>query len=213
MIHEALKSLRLFHGLRQVVLAEQIGVTQSGIARIERQLSGPSKRTIEKYAKRFRVPISSILFLAKGLQDIKSGRKVNWDAPESHASETVAGILRMAEVECCVKRVDPQEIMLKEAMTAIRMFHDLTVEGLADKSGISKASIYRFEAGESFFTLGTLLKYSATFDIPLSSIFYLAEEFSKAKRGKHSSFKISDKAEIFLKVVRETARSEKRRQA
>lgn len=69
MIANALRLIRVFHDLKQIELADKMGVSKSYISEIEAGKKSPSIQLIEKYSEEFRIPVSSILFFAERLED------------------------------------------------------------------------------------------------------------------------------------------------
>lgn len=92
MIYEALRLIRVFHDLKQVELAEKLGVSKSHISEIENGNKSPSLDLIQRYADEFRIPVSSIMFFAEELPAAKSGDKVR-----SKIAGKVIDILRFVE--------------------------------------------------------------------------------------------------------------------
>ncbi len=92
MIHEALRLIRVFHDLKQVELAERLGVSKSHISEIEKGSKTPSLDLIQRYATEFKIPVSSIMFFAEELPNAKSGDKVR-----SKIAGKVIDILRFVE--------------------------------------------------------------------------------------------------------------------
>ena len=76
MINEALRLIRVFHDMKQVQLAERIGVSNSHISEIEKGVKTPSLELINAYAKEFGMPVSSIMFFAETLPKAKAGDRV-----------------------------------------------------------------------------------------------------------------------------------------
>lgn len=92
MIHEALRLIRVFHDLKQVELAEKLGVSKSHISEIEKGIKSPSLDLIQRYATEFKIPVSSIMFFAEELPNAKSGDKIR-----SKIAGKVIDILRFVE--------------------------------------------------------------------------------------------------------------------
>lgn len=92
MIHEALRLIRVFHDLKQVELAEKLGVSKSHISEIEKGNKFPSLDLIQRYATEFKIPVSSIMFFAEELPNAKSGDKIR-----SKIAGKVIDILRFVE--------------------------------------------------------------------------------------------------------------------
>lgn len=92
MINEALRLIRVFHDLKQVELAEKLGVSKSHISEIEKGNKSPSLDLIQRYATEFKIPVSSIMFFAEELPNAKSGDKIR-----SKIAGKVIDILRFVE--------------------------------------------------------------------------------------------------------------------
>lgn len=92
MIHEALRLMRVFHDLKQVELAEKLGISKSHISEIEKGNKSPSLDLIQRYATEFKIPVSSIMFFAEELPNAKSGEKIR-----SKIAGKVIDILRFVE--------------------------------------------------------------------------------------------------------------------
>lgn len=92
MLHEALRLIRVFHDLKQVELAEKLGVSKSHISEIEKGNKSPSLDLIQRYAAEFKIPVSSIMFFAEELPNAKSGDKIR-----SKIAGKVIDILRFVE--------------------------------------------------------------------------------------------------------------------
>lgn len=82
----------MFHDLKQVELAERLGVSKSHISEIEKGSKTPSLDLIQRYATEFKIPVSSIMFFAEELPNAKSGDKVR-----SKIAGKVIDILRFVE--------------------------------------------------------------------------------------------------------------------
>ena len=92
MINEALRLIRVFHDLKQVELADRLGISKSHISEIEKGTKTPSLDLIEKYSQAFKLPISAIMFFAEELPNAKAGDKVR-----SKIATKVIDILRFVE--------------------------------------------------------------------------------------------------------------------
>ncbi len=92
MINEALRLIRVFHDLKQVELAERLGVSKSHISEIEKGTKSPSLDLIEKYSREFKIPPSSIMFFAEELPNAQVGERVR-----SKIAVKVIDILRFVE--------------------------------------------------------------------------------------------------------------------
>ena len=67
MLNEALRLIRVYHDLRQSDAAEKIGVSKSYLSEIESGNKRPSLDLVEKYAKAFDIPASSIMFFSENV--------------------------------------------------------------------------------------------------------------------------------------------------
>ena len=76
MINEALRMFRVFYDLKQYELAEKLGVSQSYISEIEKELKSPSLDLIEKYSREIKIPVSSIMFFAEELPQARAGDRI-----------------------------------------------------------------------------------------------------------------------------------------
>jgi transcriptional regulator with XRE-family HTH domain len=83
MLAEALRLIRVFHDLKQNELADRLDMSASFISEIEKGHKTPSIDIIEKYAKEFKIPASSILFFSEQLE--KKG------GAENKAKSAIAG--------------------------------------------------------------------------------------------------------------------------
>lgn len=70
MYHRALKLIRQYHRLSQVELAGQLGLSKSFISELEKEGGKkPSVDVLERYAKHFSIPLSSLLLFAERTDD------------------------------------------------------------------------------------------------------------------------------------------------
>jgi len=92
MIHEALRLIRVFHDLKQVELAQRLGVSKSHISEIEKGNNTPSLDLIQRYAREFELPVSSLMFFAEELPNAKSGDKIR-----SKIAKKIINILHFIE--------------------------------------------------------------------------------------------------------------------
>lgn len=79
MINRALKTLRQFHDMRQAVLADRLGISNSYLSEIERGKKDPSIELLKKYSDIFEVPLSSIVVFSEtleGTHEISQVRKI-----------------------------------------------------------------------------------------------------------------------------------------
>lgn len=71
--------------------------------------------------------------------------------------------------------------MLNKALRLIRAFYDVSQSDLSDRLGISKSYLSEIESGKKQPSIDILNKYSAQFDIPLSSIMFFSENLDDGK--------------------------------
>ncbi len=69
MIGEALRLIRVYHDLKQKQVAEKLGLSTSYLSDIERGERVPTLETIERYAREFNMPVSSIMFFSENLDN------------------------------------------------------------------------------------------------------------------------------------------------
>lgn len=65
MYDRALKTIRQYHRLSQADLADQLEISRSYLNEIERNRKDPSLEVLNKYSKRFDVPLSSLMLFAE----------------------------------------------------------------------------------------------------------------------------------------------------
>ena len=101
MMNEALRLIRVFHDLKQVELAERLGVSKSHICEIEKGTKTPSLDLVERYAHELKLPVSSIMFFAEKLPQAKAGEQVRFKI-----AGKVIDILRFVERKADVENAD-----------------------------------------------------------------------------------------------------------
>ena len=69
MLSEAFRLIRVFHDMKQLELASELGLSKSYISELESGKKIPSMDVIQKYSRRFGIPASSIMFFAENLED------------------------------------------------------------------------------------------------------------------------------------------------
>jgi transcriptional regulator with XRE-family HTH domain len=69
MIGEALRLIRVYHDIKAIDLAKQLGISSGYLSEIENQKKNPSIELIYKYAEIFNTKPSAILFFDEQLQD------------------------------------------------------------------------------------------------------------------------------------------------
>jgi len=65
----------------------------------------------------------------------------------------------------------------------VRVFHDLNQTTLANRLGISNSYLSEIESGKKTPTLELLQKYAETFNMPLSSLLFFAENLDNPTRS------------------------------
>lgn len=72
MIHRALKLIRQFNEIKQVELAEKLGISKSYLSEIESGRKTVSFELLERYAGIFDIDVTSLVFFSESI-DKKSG--------------------------------------------------------------------------------------------------------------------------------------------
>ncbi|WP_038213435.1 helix-turn-helix domain-containing protein [Xenophilus azovorans] len=67
MLGEALRLIRVYHDLTQTQLSYELGVSNSFLSEVESGKKTPSLEVLAKYAERFDIPMSSLLFFSESL--------------------------------------------------------------------------------------------------------------------------------------------------
>ena len=67
MLNIALKKLRLFHGLKQNELSQQLNISSSYLSEIENGKKSPSIELLNDYSKIFDIPVSSLIYFSEQL--------------------------------------------------------------------------------------------------------------------------------------------------
>ena len=88
--------------------------------------------------------------------------------------------------------------MLNKALRLIRLFHDLKQKELAKRLDISRSYLSEIEAGRKVPALQILYGYSALFNIPTSSIMFLAENIENSSRDNRQQQLLSGKVVAML---------------
>lgn len=68
MIGEAFKIIRVFNGLTQQQLSSDLNISHSFLSQIESGKRNPTLATIEAFARRFRIPVSSLMLFSEQLR-------------------------------------------------------------------------------------------------------------------------------------------------
>jgi len=75
--------------------------------------------------------------------------------------------------------------MLNKALKLIRAYHDISQTELSVQLGLSNSYLSEIESGKKQPSIELLNKYSAHFDIPLSSILFFSENLDSPKPTDH----------------------------
>jgi len=76
MLSEALRLIRLYHDLKQKELADRLSISTSYLSEIESGKKIPTIELINRYAKEFNIPASSILFFSENINEPSRVRKM-----------------------------------------------------------------------------------------------------------------------------------------
>jgi len=76
MLNEALKQIRVFHQIKQVDLAEDLGISKSYLSEIESGHKSISMDILQKYGDIFSVPVSSLLLFSENMNAAKASDKL-----------------------------------------------------------------------------------------------------------------------------------------
>jgi transcriptional regulator with XRE-family HTH domain len=71
--------------------------------------------------------------------------------------------------------------MIAEALRLLRTYHKTNQSRLARDLGISKSYLSEIESGKKKVTLELLNQYSSHFNVPISSLFFFAEEMDRTR--------------------------------
>jgi transcriptional regulator with XRE-family HTH domain len=93
-------------------------------------------------------------------------------------------------------------MIISEALRLLRVYSDLNQKGLANRLGLSRSYLCQLESGDRLPTLEVLNKYAKAFDVPLSSILYLAEGLAKGPTEKANEPQVESKILIMLEVYK-----------
>lgn len=91
--------------------------------------------------------------------------------------------------------------MQDEALRLVRVFHDMNQTKLAERLGISKSYLSELESGKKSPTLELLQKYAETFNMPLSSLLFFAENVGTPSRSDTVRAAIAGKALKMLQWI------------
>jgi len=76
MLNEALKQIRMFHQLKQVELAQKLGISKSYLSEVESGRKSVSMELLKKYAEAFSIPASSLLMFSENIEAAKTSDKL-----------------------------------------------------------------------------------------------------------------------------------------
>ena len=65
MLNEALRLVRVFHDLNKTEAANRVGLSKSYISELERGDKNVTLEVLNKYAKAFNIPVSSLMLFAE----------------------------------------------------------------------------------------------------------------------------------------------------
>lgn len=91
--------------------------------------------------------------------------------------------------------------MLNEALRLIRVYHDKTQTQLCNELGISNSYLSEIESGKKQPTLEILNKYSAYYNIPVSSLMFFSEQLDNKKVTEKLRLGTAKKIVALLKWV------------
>jgi transcriptional regulator with XRE-family HTH domain len=72
-------------------------------------------------------------------------------------------------------------MMIAEALRLLRTYHKTSQSRLATELGVSKSYLCEIESGKKKVTLELLNQYSAHFNVPISALFFFAEEMDRSR--------------------------------
>lgn len=76
MLNEALKQIRVFHQIKQVDLANDLGISKSYLSEVESNKKSVSMDLLEKYSAYFSVPASSLMLFSENIDAAKKSDKL-----------------------------------------------------------------------------------------------------------------------------------------
>jgi len=95
--------------------------------------------------------------------------------------------------------------MFGEALRLIRVFHDMKQSELASRLGISGSYLSEIERGKKEPSLDLVERYSAEFEMPMSSILFFSESIDDAgaasEKARKSKGVIAKKVVSFLSLI------------
>ena len=76
MLSQALKEIRLFHKLKQNILADKLGISTSYLSEIESNKKKVTVDILEKYSNVFSIPVSSLMMFSENIDNKYKGEIV-----------------------------------------------------------------------------------------------------------------------------------------
>jgi len=95
--------------------------------------------------------------------------------------------------------------MFGEALRLVRSFHEVNQSELASSLGISRSYLSEIESGKKIPSLELLQRYSAHFNVPLSSLILFSENSSESPRDLSVKSMLGRKALAILQWVEQKA--------
>lgn len=86
MLNEALRLIRVYHDLSQTQLSYDLGISNSFVSELESGKKTPSLELLDKYASRFDLPLSSILFFSENLGKVRVTDKLRMNVARKAVS-------------------------------------------------------------------------------------------------------------------------------
>lgn len=91
--------------------------------------------------------------------------------------------------------------MLNQALRLVRVYHDLSQTQLSYDLGISNSFLSEIESGRKQPSLDLLARYSAKFDIPVSSLLFFSEQLDNTKPTDKIRMSLAKKVVSLLEWV------------
>lgn len=91
--------------------------------------------------------------------------------------------------------------MLNEALRLIRVYHDMKQSEAAEKLGVSRSYLSEIEGNRKRPTLDLIEKYSAAFNIPVSSIMFFSEQMDNSKAFEGARSVVASKVVSLLRFL------------
>lgn len=92
-------------------------------------------------------------------------------------------------------------MMINRVLRLVRSYHDMDLSEASKRTGFSKSYISGLERGHKKATLTVLEKYSAAFDIPVSSLMLFSEGIESNKLAENVRLFATDKAVKMLEWI------------